>query len=57
MNQNAEKSILVNTLQKATKTLENKLFFFLDILRLLFSLREKVLNSFKKRLFPIKNLD
>ena len=56
MNQNAEKSILVNTLQKATKTLENK-FVFLDNLRLLFSLREKVLNSFRKRLFPIKNLD
>ena len=31
--------------------------FFLDNLRLLFSLREKVLNSFRKRLFPIKNLD
>ena len=28
MNQNTEKSILVNTLQKATKTLENKFVFF-----------------------------
>ena len=28
MNQNAEKSILVNTQQKATKTLENKFVFF-----------------------------
>ena len=30
---------------------------FLNDLGLLFSAREKVLNSFKSRLFPIKNLD
>ena len=29
----------------------------LNILGLLFSVREKVLNSFKSRLFPIKNVD
>ena len=31
--------------------------FFLNKLGLLFSAREKVLNSFKRRLFPIKNSD
>ena len=37
------------------KILEKK--YFLNNLELLFSTREKVLNSFKSRLFPITNLD
>ena len=41
--------------EKGTKTLEKK--SFLNNLGLLFSAREKVLNNFKNRLFPIKNLD
>ena len=40
---------------RGTKTLDKK--SFLNNLGLLFSAREKVLNSFKSRLFPIKNLD
>ena len=40
---------------KGIKALETK--SFLNNLGLLFSAREKVLNSFKSRLFPIKNLD
>ena len=40
---------------KGIKTLEKKSFF--NNLELLFSARGKVLNSFKSRLFPIKNLD
>ena len=37
------------------KGLEKK--YFLNKLELLFSAREKFLNSFKSRFFPIKNLD
>ena len=37
------------------KTLDKK--YFLNNLGLLFSAREKILNSFKNRLLPIKNLD
>ena len=40
---------------KGVKTLEKK--SFLNNLGLLFSEREKVLNSFKSELLPIKNLD
>ena len=40
---------------KGIKILEKNSFY--NNLELLFSAREKVLNSFKSRLFPIKNLD
>ena len=40
---------------KGIKTLDKN--SFLNNLELLFSAREKVLNSFRSRLFPIKNLD
>ena len=42
-------------LVKTKKTLDKK--SFLNNLGLLFSAREKVLDSFKSRLFPIKNVD
>ena len=42
-------------MEKVQKYLKKKAF--LNNLRLLFSTREKVLNSFKSRLFPIKHLD
>ena len=49
-------AIELKNFEKDTKTLEKKVFF-LNNLGLLFSAREKVLNSFKGRLFPIKKLD
>ena len=42
-------------LVKTKKTLDKK--SFLNNLGLLFSAREKVLDSFKSRFFPIKNVD
>ena len=45
----------LNNFEKGTKTLEKK--SFLNNLGLLFRVREKVLNSFKRRLFPITKLD
>ena len=42
-------------MKKAQKKLEKK--SFLNSLGLLFSAREKVLNSFKSRLLPVKKLD
>ena len=42
-------------LDKGKKTIKREIF--LNSLRLLFSARGKVLNNFKIRLFPIKNLD
>ena len=41
--------------EKGTKSLEEK--SFLNNLGLLFSPRKNVFNSFKSRLFPIKNVD
>ena len=45
-------AIELQNFEKGTKTLEKK--SFLNNLGLLLSAREKVLNSFKGRLFPIK---
>ena len=42
----------LNNFDRGTKTLDKK--SFLNNLGLLFSARENVLNSFKRRLFPIK---
>ena len=42
-------------LKRCKNTCKKK--YFKNILGLLFSAREKVLNNFKIRLFPIKNLD
>ena len=42
-------------MKKEEKHLKKSLF--LNTLGLLFGAREKVLNSFKNRLFPVKNLD
>ena len=40
-------------MDKGQKTIKKELFY----LRLLFSAKEKALQNFKSRLFPIKNLD
>ena len=48
-------AILLLTLDKGIKTTEKE--FFSNILKLLYSAREKVLSNLKSRLFPIKNLD
>ena len=48
-------AIELKNFEKGTKRLEKK--SYLDNLGLLFSEREKVLNTFKSRLFPIKYLD
>ena len=48
-------AIELNNFEKGTKTLEKN--YFSNNLRLLFSARETVIDIFKSRLFPIKNLD
>ena len=48
-------SKLNNFLDKGKKIIEKE--FFINNLGLLFSAREKLLNNFRNRLFPIKHLD
>ena len=45
----------LKNLDKSKETIKKN--FFKNYLGLLFSAREKVVNNFKSRLFPIKNLD
>ena len=47
----------LNNLDKGTRELKKWKRGFFNNLGLLFSAREKLLNNFKSRLFPIKNLD
>ena len=49
-------AIELKSFDKGIKAVERK-FFFLNNLRLLFRVREKVLHRFKSRLFPLKNFD
>ena len=48
-------AIELKSFEEGTKTIEKK--SFLNNLGFLFSAREKALNSFENKLFPIKNLD
>ena len=48
-------AIELNNFEKGTKTLDKN--YFSNNLKLLFSARETVIDTFKSRLFPIKNLD